>query len=144
MNKIKFLKFDSVCLIAVYPVTVNLEHNYEMCGGNCRYSVRNRVSTNRLFEAFHSFPSARRQQPHLPMVRRLLNILFENYAKKIRVNLSFVKIVTSSGRFKRTSLHITGLFRDQRPIQLPILRLKESSIYNRRRNIFWRQPDLLN
>ena len=33
MNKIKFLKFDSVCLIAVYPVTVILEHNYGICGG---------------------------------------------------------------------------------------------------------------
>ena len=33
MYKIKFLTFDSVCLIAVYPPLVILEHNYEICGG---------------------------------------------------------------------------------------------------------------
>jgi hypothetical protein len=41
------------------------------------------------------------------MVRRLLNILFENYAKKFGAILSFVNLDTSIGRFKRTTLHIT-------------------------------------
>ena len=30
MNKIKFLKFDILCLNAVYPLTVIFEHIYEM------------------------------------------------------------------------------------------------------------------
>jgi len=41
------------------------------------------------------------------MVRRLLNILFENYAKKYEAILCFVYLVTSIGRFKRRTLYIT-------------------------------------
>ena len=33
MNKIKFLKFDSLCLLAVYPPTVVFDYIYEMYGG---------------------------------------------------------------------------------------------------------------
>jgi hypothetical protein len=40
------------------------------------------------------------------MVRRLLNILFENYAKKYEAILCFVYLVTSIGRLKRRTLRI--------------------------------------
>jgi len=33
MNKIKFLKFDSLCLIAVFLLTVVFDYIYEMYGG---------------------------------------------------------------------------------------------------------------
>jgi len=52
-------------------------------------------------------PSACRQQTLNPIVKCLLIILFENYTKKIGAILSFVKIDTSIGRFKRRTLHIT-------------------------------------
>ena len=107
MNKIKFLKFDSVCLIAVYPSTVIVEHNYEICGGKCRYMARARVPTEGLYQASFFFPSPRRQQPPNPLIRRLLNILFYNYKKKIGSNYNFVKIDTGNGRYKKISLHIT-------------------------------------
>ena len=42
------------------------------------------------------------------MVRRLLNILFQNYTEKSGETLCFVKIDTTIGRFKRRSLHVTG------------------------------------
>jgi len=40
MNKITLLKFDSVCLIAVYPPTAILGHKYGICGEKCKYSAR--------------------------------------------------------------------------------------------------------
>ena len=41
MNKIKFLKFDSLCLLDVYLLTVIFDYIYEMYGGkNCRYFAR--------------------------------------------------------------------------------------------------------
>ena len=101
MNKIKFLKFDSVCLIAVYPSTVIVEHNYEICGGKCRYMARARVPTEGLYQASFFFPSPRRQQPPNPLIRRLLNILFYNYKKKIGSNYNFVKIDTGNGRYTK-------------------------------------------
>ena len=67
------------------------------------------VSIMFAFTKFSKFcPSVRRQQTRKPMFRRLLNILFENYAKKINVLLSFVNLDIIIGCFKRRPLHITG------------------------------------
>jgi len=78
-------------------------------GEKCRYSVPARDLKDRLYQAFYFFTSARRQQSNIQMVRRLLNILFENYTKKIRANLRFVKMDTRNGRFKRKYLQFLGL-----------------------------------
>jgi len=53
-------------------------------------------------------PSVRGQQPPKPKVRRLLNLLFENYTEKCGAILCFVKIDTSISRIKRRSLHVSG------------------------------------
>jgi len=137
MNKIKFLKFDSVCLITVYPPTAILENNYEICGGESADILPQLVFLRIAFtKLFTSCRSVRRQETTKPMLRRLLNIFVQNNNEKIGAVLSFEKIDTRNSRFKRRSLHITVIFIHRRPTHLPILREKWFSFYFRYRNKF--------
>jgi len=96
--KIKFLTFDSVCLFAVYLPTVILEHNCEICVGKVQ-----------IFGVFALCVSSERNSRNLLwIVRDIFKILFGNYTKKIGAILSFVKTVTSKGRFEEYFYTLLG------------------------------------
>jgi len=59
---------------------------------------------------------------HLP-----IHILFEKYTEKSGAILSFVKIDTGIGRFKRRSLHVTG--RIERPAAYPPASSKSEEVF---------------
>jgi len=136
MNKIKFLKFDSVCFISVYPPKEFLEHNYEFCAGKkWGYSARGRELMNRLYKDFYFFTSTRQQQSHIQIIRRLLNILFKNYRKNIRANLRFVQMDNSNGRFKRKYLNFLGLIQ---------ISAANSTAYSKMEEVIYTFTDILN
>jgi len=136
VNKIKFLKFDSVCFISVYPPKEFLEHNYEFCAGKkWGYSARGRELMNRLYKDFYFFTSTRQQQSHIQIIRRLLNILFKNYRKNIRANLRFVQMDNSNGRFKRKYLNFLGLIQ---------ISAANSTAYSKMEEVIYTFTDILN
>jgi len=66
------------------------------------------VSLKFAFKKLATFcPPICRQRTPNPIVRRLLNILFENYTNQFGAIFCFVNLDTNIGRFKRRNIHIT-------------------------------------
>ena len=126
-NKIKFLTSDSLCLIALYPPTVNLEHNYEICGGKLEiFCPRSCSWSSHLRSLYYLSVGTQTANPQSDC-QMFIKYIIENYAKKIGAILCFVNLETVLVASKQELHPLMCVFRDRLPNCLPILRVKESS-----------------